>query len=68
MNPDVSVIEMLAFGKMVIIESSGHLSVFIDLLLVGGVIVVGLFCFWLRHKNSKTDSKDDSQHNYKLHE
>ncbi len=68
MNPDVNIIQMLAFGESVIIQSSGHLTFYISVPMVGAVIVIGLFCFWLRHKNSKTDSKDVSQHNYKFYE
>ena len=56
MNPDFNTIAMLVFGKMYVIKLP--LFVRIIAVLVGGVIVIGLFSFWLRHKNKKTDSKE----------
>ena len=65
MNLDFNTMAKIVFIHDYVIE----LSLFrITVLLVGAVIVMGIFYFWLRHKNTKTDSKDESQHNYKLYE
>ena len=63
MNPDFNTMAKIDYDYVI------ELSLFrISVLLVGAVIVIGLLYLYFRHKNSKTDSKDNSQHNYKLYE
>ena len=66
MNPDFNTMAKIVFIHDYDIKLT--LSVGIIMLLLGCVIVISLFNSWIRHKNSKTDSKDVSQHNYKLYE